>query len=125
MKDTSDVDPEREGLTPVEFVDGEKLPPVCLVCGSVVSGYVTVGEKNEVRTNDSTTVFAHVMGFIGGLIAIPIGREPTNKEYKISVQVPVCERHRSSAVLNPIFVDYDRYRITLPAHEKFQKAWKK
>jgi hypothetical protein len=123
-RDTSQAPVESAGLSPVEFVDGEKLPPTCVVCGSDCENYVLVGEKNEKETQDSTSIFSRVLGLIGGVIAIPINPPPPKSEYKISVRIPVCERHKDSTVLKPIFVDYERFRITLPAHVDFQKKWK-
>jgi hypothetical protein len=123
-RDTSQAPPESAGLTPVEFVDGEQLPPVCLVCGHDCESYVVVGEKNEQATRDRTTIFSRILGLVGGVIAIPINPSPLKPEYKISIRIPVCERHKNSSVLSPIFVDYKRFRITLPAHLDFQEKWK-
>jgi len=119
---------EGEGLRDlslVEFVDGEKLPPVCILCGSSTISYTTVGERNESQEDDSVTVISRIMGALGGLISIEIGPRPVQREFKIAVQVPVCERHAHSKALTPIGVDYQRFRVTLPAHRKFVKRWKK
>lgn len=124
-RDTSQAPAESVGLTPVEFVDGERLPPSCLICGSDCEQYVLVGEKDEKETRDSTMVFSRILGLIGGVIAIPINPSPPKSEYKISIRIPVCERHKNSAVLKPIYVDYEGFRIALPAHREFQNKWKR
>lgn len=124
LGNVNEKDPESEGLVPVEFVDGEELPPACLICGGPPAGRVVIGEKNEPIRNDRTTVFSNLLGALGGMLAIRIGPEPTVNEYKISVKVPVCERHRGSKLLKPIFVDYGKYRITLPAGEAFIQKWR-
>jgi hypothetical protein len=116
---------DHENLTPVEFVDGEELPPICVVCGNTSKYYVKVGEKNEAGGNDGVGVISRLLGAIGGLIAIRFNPEPHVKEYKISVKLPVCESHRESRMLKPISIDYRRYRIAIPAHRDFIQRWKK
>ncbi|MEP6671322.1 MAG: hypothetical protein ABJF10_19320 [Chthoniobacter sp.] len=116
---------EHENLTLVEFVDGEALPPVCVVCGKVAHEYVLVGEKNETRELDGVGVFARIMATLGGLMVFRIGPEPKVKEYRISVKLPVCMSHRESRTLKPTYVDYDSYRITIPANREFIRQWKK
>ena len=116
---------DHEHLTAVEFVDGEELPPICVVCGRASQCYVEVGEKNEVGRNDGISILSRLVGALGGLISIKINpAEPYIKEYKISVKLPVCEHHRESKTLKPIHVDYRRYRMTIPAHREFIQRWK-
>lgn len=119
-----DKSADHEDLAPAEFVDGEELPPLCVVCAHPAGHYVTVGEKNEVARNDGVNMLSQIVAAIGGLISIKINPPAYVKEYKISVQLPVCEKHRTASVLKPIYVDYRRYRITIPAHPEFIKRWK-
>jgi len=111
-------------LKPMEFVDGEELPPVCVVCGDAAKSFVEVGEKNQGRGNDAVGILARIAAALGGLVAIRIKPEPYQKEWKISVKLPVCDRHRESKMLKPIYVDYDRYRIAIPTHQEFIRRWK-
>lgn len=68
---------------------------------------------------------SRIMGAVGGLVAIRIKPEPFVKEYKISVKLPVCESHKQSKTLKPIYIDYKKYRITIPVNREFMKQWKK
>ena len=116
---------EHDNLTPVEFVDGEKLPPICVVCGKASKYHVKVGEKNEVKRMDRVGILSRILGALGGRVFIRIKPEPFIKEYKISVQLPVCESHSASKTLKPIYIDYKRYRMTIPVHREFVRQWKK
>ena len=123
-KNVDERGPDHDNLKLVEFVDGEELPPVCLICGHASQYRVKVGEKNDTRRHDGVGIMARLAGALGGLLAIPIKPAPHINEYKISVQLPVCERHRESQLLTPIHIDYGRYRMTLPAHPEFILRWK-
>src|SRR5258708_25597163 len=72
-------------LSPVEFVDGEALPPVCVVCGKAANVYVLVGEKEESRGADAVSILSRLLGALGGLMAFRFKPEPYRKDYKISV----------------------------------------
>ena len=111
-------------LTPMEFVDGEVLPPVCVVCGHTAQSYVEVGEKNEVPKINAVGVLARLLGVLVGVFVIRIKPEPYVKEYKISVKLPVCGSHRQSRTLRPIYINYNRYRMTIPVHREFIQQWK-
>jgi hypothetical protein len=112
-------------LTLVEFVDGEVLPPVCVVCGMASQAVVEVGERNERRRDDAVSIVSQIVGALAGWMTIPFKPEPYHKEWKISVKLPVCERHKDSRALKPIHVDYGHYRITVPVHADFIAQWKK
>ena len=119
-----DRHPESEDLVPAEFVDGEELPPVCVVCAKAAQSYVTVGEKNEVEKNDAAGILSRIAAALGGLVSFRIGPDPYVKEYKISVNLPVCAEHKQARTLQAIDVDYRRYRITVAAHREFIRRWK-
>jgi hypothetical protein len=87
--------------------------------------YVRIGEKNDAGGNDGAGVVPRLLGTLGGLIAFRINPPPPVKEYKISVDLPVCENHRGSKTLRPLYIDYRRYRITVPVHQAFIERWKK
>jgi hypothetical protein len=120
----NETNSETAGLKPVEFVDGETLPHFCVVCAIPTRLSIEVGEKNESRGKDGVNRLSQILELIGGLIAIPTKPDPFVKEYKISVRLPVCENHKTSKVLTPLYVDYGSYRITIPVHPDFIKKWK-
>ena len=64
------------------------------------------------------------MAAVGGLISIQINPEAESKKYKISVEIPVCKNHLESDLLEPLYIDYDRYKITRQAHDKFIEKWR-
>jgi hypothetical protein len=113
-----------EDFQQVEFVDGESLPPRCLVCGEAGETYVIVGERNENKSKDKVYFISRLAAALGGLIAIKINPESEIKEYKISVRIPVCKSHIESRMLVPLHVDYSRFKITLPAHHRFVEEWR-
>jgi len=121
---TDEKGADHQNLTPVEFVDGEELPAICIVCAQPAQSYVVVGEKNETGKNSPVHILSRLAGAVAGLISIRIGPEPYLKEYKISVNLPVCASHREAKSLKPLHVDYRRYRMTIPAHAEFIKRWK-
>jgi hypothetical protein len=108
----------------VEFVDGESLPPYCLLCGEDAESYVIVGEQDEPSQKDKVYFFSRIAAALSGLLAIPINRESERKKLKISVRIPVCRSHVASRLLKPLYVDYDRYRLTFPAHRMFIEKWR-
>lgn len=123
-RNVEDQSAETAGLKAVEFVDGEVLPLVCVVCGAASKEHVEVGEKNAPQREDRVSIVSQLFAAIGGLISIPIKPEPYRKEWRISVKLPVCERHRDSRTLQPIYIDHHRHRITVPAHPEFIARWK-
>jgi hypothetical protein len=116
---------EAEGLTLVEFVDGEKLPRVCVLCGCVAEHSVVVGERNEQPSRDKGFWLSRMLGALGGAHWFELKPQETVKEYRISVTLPVCARHRESRYLKPTYADYERYRLTVPAHRSFIEQWKR
>lgn len=120
---TAERNAATEGLAPVEFVDGEKLPSCCVLCARPAGRHVEVGEKNETKP-DAWFSLSRLLGALGGAIAVPLRPAPDAKVWKISVKLPVCESHAESRYLSPLHVDYARYRITVPAHRNFIAQWK-
>lgn len=121
---TAERNAETDGLSLVEFVDGEKLPPLCVLCASSAGHFVEIGERHEPVRRDAWFSLSRLLGALGGLIAIENEPEPSARGFKIAVRLPVCDRHRQSRYLRPTHVDYERYRITVPAHRKFIEQWK-
>lgn len=121
-----DTIPEHEGLTPVDFVDGEALPPICVVCARPANSEIEVGEQSQNEKPDWVERLSRFVGAAGGLLSIRIDSDPPHpKEFKISVKLPVCESHRTARSLQPIYVDRRSYRLTVPVHREFIKHWKK
>jgi len=119
QKNTNEIDKETFGLIPVDFVDGEKLPPYCVVCANYTDYYLEIGEKNPQDDEDKGDIIARLWALIGGWISIDIKPKPFVKEYKISIRVPTCQIHRNSKALTPVHIDYDVHRITIPVHRIF------
>jgi len=120
-----DKSADHEDLTPMEFVDGEELPPACVACGSATTHRVVVGEKNEPDKYSAAGIASRLLAAFAGIITIPNKTRGYQKEYRISVALPVCGNHRQSRALVPLHIDYRRYRITLPVHPAFIQSWKK
>jgi hypothetical protein len=116
-------DPELADLTAVEFVDGELLPPVCILCGEESQFLVEIGEKHDLSTDDGPGFVAQLIGALNRVL-FPTKPPSYFKEYAISVKLPTCERHQSSPLLNAVDIDYRRYRMSFPAHPEFIRRWK-
>lgn len=123
-KNVNETRSELRDLSPVEFVDGEKLPRVCVVCGMRSTFNVEVGELNSDDKLDKQGLVSRVLGALGGVIAIRLTPHAYKKKFKLSVDLPVCEQHGHAETLKPIYIDHSRHRITIAAHKDFIKQWR-
>jgi len=123
--DAKRTHPDRRDLVKAEFVDGEKLPNLCCVCGKTSSGHVESGVLNEVQSLDTAGLLARVLGAIASVTILYLRPESERKKFALSVQLPVCAVHQGIAAIEPLFVDQRAYRLTFPVHKALLQAWEK
>lgn len=124
-KNTTVIDPEKADLLLAEFVDGERLPQLCFVCGKPSSGLVECGQRNEQRRLDPVEI-PRLWGVLTAVAALMNALKPPQQEAKkfaLSVQLPVCQSHSQRAPIEPVHVDTRAARLQFPVHKALDAAW--
>lgn len=121
-KNTRFVDPTKRDLVPAEFVDGERLPKLCYVCSQPSVNGVECGLRSEPRGPDRAGVMARILGVIGGGILLSTGPEEVEKEFALSVVLPVCSRHEALEAIQPLHVDLKARKLTFAVHKALSEA---
>jgi hypothetical protein len=125
QRDATRAQPDRQNLVKGEFVDGEKLPDFCCLCGKASSGHVESGVLNERQGLDQGGFLARVLGAIGGGTLLSFKPEPERAKFALSVRLPVCAAHQGVAAIEPLYVDQRAYRLTFAVHRALHEAWEK
>jgi hypothetical protein len=115
--------PEKQNLVKAEFVDGEKLPDICHVCGKPSSGHIESGVLNERQGIDEVGLFARLLGVLGGGLLLARNVELERKKFALSVQLPVCARHEAMGPIEPLYVDERTVRLAFSVHQALRDAW--
>jgi len=115
------VDPAKRDLVAAEFVDGERLPKLCYLCGQPSASAIECGLRNEPRGPDGAGVMARVLGAIGGSLLVS-RREEFHKEFALSVELPVCSRHEGLEPPKPLYADRNAYRLTFAVHQHLDES---
>jgi len=110
-------------LTGVEFVDGEKLPMFCITCASAASRLVEFSWPPAELVEEKKYFWAHLLGALGGVIALPVG--PEKKAETMRLSIPVCEAHVGAWNLQPVRVYFDEHRMKFAVHKQFKAMLKR
>jgi hypothetical protein len=108
---------------PAEFVDGERLPSLCFVCGQPSSGYVESGLRAPPKAPTGVGIWARLLGALGGGVAIPLDPHTPEKKFEFSVELPVCADHVTQGPIEPLYVDRQKARLLFPVHKNLHAAW--
>jgi hypothetical protein len=122
-QDTTVIDPAKKDLVPAEFVDGERLPSLCFVCGGPSSGHLECGLRAPPRRPTGVGIWARLLGVFGGAVAVPHGATMPEKKFELSVELPVCSDHASLAPMAPLYVDRKKARLLFPVHKDPHAVW--
>jgi hypothetical protein len=103
-------------LTKVTVFQGQNPGVVCMKCGTITDGALTIRKKarnSDYKPNSSSSLESHPFALLMNFFA--------GKYHKtVEVKVPLCANCRQREVIEPRYVDFERHSMTFVAH----RAWK-